>query len=105
MTSEGFKKLYKEGDKGIVYFSRLTCPYCAENIDQIKYLKKHTKIPIYYYDTENPTEETKSILKDMNVEYVPNIVFIKAQKTHTINPLTDSEAMLRALEDILIKVR
>lgn len=105
IDSESFKELYKEGDKGIVYFSRLTCPYCVENINQIKCLKKHTKIPIYYYDTENPTEETKSIFKDNNVEYVPSILFIKDQKTHTIDALLDSEAMLRALEDILIKAR
>ena len=99
MNSEQYDEFFASGEEGVVYFSRITCPYCVENIDQINHLSKNTKVPIYYYNTENSDERTKEIRDSLGAEYVPSLFYIKDKKHVAIDAMADKDEMLKKLED------
>lgn len=72
--------LEKDFNKPVfVYVGRVSCYYCREFVPELIQVSKNNKVDIYYFDTENISEDIqeKILATYNNIESVPAVLYIK----------------------------
>lgn len=90
VSSKKFKEItYNKNENLVFYLGMDSCPFCRDNINRIKNMKKISENKSFvfkYYDTSNISESEREYLKNtFGLKTVPALVIIKSNsKSNTL---------------------
>lgn len=72
--------LKDEKNRTIIYFGRITCPFCRKFIIENKEVINANRKKLLYVDTEKLNQEGKKKLNSLEIDEVPTLIQIKDNK-------------------------